>query len=201
MTRERRQRLMIFCVGIFPAAVLAIDLWLYVSMEGWTYSLLNDGTDALWPGVLMFGLVCFPLAAAFLGYDLFHYWSKRESLRWPVADGRVTAARIEIFKVKSARSTFDTSASFTPIITYAYEVAGTTHSDDIPLISHERREAADAVLRLHPVGAPLRVHYDPQDPGASVPEAGDDVAFGGVGGALVCAAVPFVLITVVTWLA
>ena len=78
MTRERRLRLKIFCFGILPVAVLAVDAWIYVSMQGWTYNLPADGAGVFWPGVLGYGLVFFPLAALCLGFDLFHYWSTRE---------------------------------------------------------------------------------------------------------------------------
>ena len=99
--------------------------------------------------------------------------------------------------MRRGRGLFLYDDEYQPIITYAYEVAGTTHSNDIPAIRYESREEAEAVLRADPVGAPLRVYYDPADPGTSVLDVGDEAAFRALGATLACAAAPFVMITVV----
>jgi hypothetical protein len=197
MTRERRQRLKIFCFGILPVAVLAVDAWIYVSMQGWTYGLPTDGAGVFWPGVVGLGLLWFPFAAACFGVDLFHYLSTRERKRWPVTEGRVTAARIEEMNVWRHRSIIPSGVEFMPIVNYAYEVAGITHSTDISATALESREAAEHVLRRHPVGATLRVYYDPDDPGASVLDRIDEPTYQGLKGALACAAAPFVIVTLV----
>ena len=160
MTRERRQRLKIFCFGILPVAVLAVNAWVYVSMEGWTYSLPADGAGVFWPGVLGYGLMFFPIAAVCLGYDLFHHLSTRERARWPVTQGRVTAARIEDIDVARGRSIIPTDVEFMPVVTYTHEVAGITHSTDIPAVSYESREEAESgaepASRRHDAAGVLR---------------------------------------------
>ncbi len=76
--------------------VLAIDLWLYVSMRGWTYNVKDHGAAAFWPIVLAFGAVCFPLAASAFANAVFDLWSARASMRWRATAGRVTDSTIEI---------------------------------------------------------------------------------------------------------
>jgi hypothetical protein len=206
MTRERRQRLKIFCFGVLPAAALAIDASFYVSMQGWTYSLRGSGADVFWPGVLLLGLMFFPLAAASVGYDLFHDWSTRGSARWPIVGGRVTAG--SIYVAYSGLS----PTRYVPLADYAYEVAGTIYRNLLPapgLKSRmyrvllppglKSREEAEEVLRSYPVGAQLRVYYDPDDPGTSVLETGDG-AFRLLGLTLFFAALPFVTVSfIIAW--
>ena len=197
MTRERRARLKIFCFGVLPVAVLAVNAWIYVSIQGWTYSLPTDGAGVFWPGVLGLGLMFFPVAAFCFGLDLFHHLSTRDRARWPVTEGRVTAARIETIEVRRHRSIIPSDVEFMPIISYAYEVAGITHSTDDPAIAYEEQEAAERVLRRHSVGTTLRVYYDPDDPGASVLDRIDEPNYAGLRAALYMAATPFVMVTLV----
>ena len=191
MTRGQRQALKVICLAVLPAAALAVDGWFYVSMKSWTYSLRENGAAAFWPGVLMFGALFFPMAALGFGSDLFKYWSTRASARWPVAEGRVTGGRIEIVERARGKSAIMYDTEYLPVVTYAYEVAGTRCSNDIPAIRLKSREEAEEVLRSYPVGTPLRVYYDPDDPGTAVLQTGDESAFRGLGLTLFVAALPF----------
>ena len=191
MTRGQRQALQIICLAGLPAAALAVDGWFYVSLKGWTYNLRESGAAAFWPGVLMFGALFFPIAAFGFGADLFQYWSTLASARWPVAEGRVTGGKIEVIERARGKSAIRTYEEYLPVITYAYEVADTACSDDIPALSLKSREEAEAVLRSYPVGAPVQAHYDPEDPGTAVLQIGDGPAFRTLGLTLLFAALPF----------
>lgn len=200
MTRGQRRALKIICLAVLPAAALAVDGWFYVSMKGWTYSLRENGADVFWPGVLTLGALFFPLAALGLGSDLFQFLSTGGSASWPVAEGRVTGGRIEIIERPRGKSAILYDETYLPVVTYAYEVAGTGCSNDIPAISRKRREEAEGVLLSYPVGAPLRVYYDPDDPGTSVLETGDGSAFRSFGFTLLFAALPFLIISlIIAW--
>lgn len=200
MTPGQRRTLKIVCLAVLPAAVLAVDGWFYVSMKGWTYSLRENGAAVFWPGVLTLGALFFPIAALALGNDLFQYVSTRASARWPIAEGRVTGGRIEIIERSRGKSAILYDQEYRPVVTYAYEVAGAGCSNDIPAISRKRREEAEEALRSYPVGAPLRVYYDPDDPGTSVLETGDESAFRSLGFTLLFAAAPFLTISlIIAW--
>jgi hypothetical protein len=197
MRHGQRQALKIICLAVLPAAALAVDGWFYVSMKGWTYNLRESGAAVFWPGVLMFGAFFFPLAALGFGSDLFQYWSTRASARWPVADGRVTGGRIEIVEVPRGKSAILYDTEYRPVVTYAYEVAGAGRSNDIPATRYKNREEAEEVLRSYPVGAPLRVYYDPDDPGTAVLQTGDGSAFRSLGFTLIGAALPFLITSLI----
>ncbi len=49
------------------------------------------------------------------------------------------------------------------------------------------------MLRRYPKGAPVRVRYDPEDPGTSVLQTSGGRAFKALGGALGLAIIPFTL--------
>jgi hypothetical protein len=191
MTHGQREALKILCFAVLPAVALAVDGWFYLSMQGWTYNLRDSGAAAFWPGVLTFGALFFPLAALGLGNDVFQYLSTRASARWPIAEGRVTGGKIEIIERSRGKSAILYDQEYRPIVTYAYEVAGAKCSNDIPALSRKSRGEAEEALRSYPVGAPLRVYYDPDDPGTSVLETGDESAFRLLGFAALFAAAPF----------
>jgi hypothetical protein len=200
MTRGQRQALKVICLAVLPVAALAVDGWFYVSMKSWTYSLRESGAAVFWPGVLTFGALFFPIAALGFGADLFQYCSTRASARWPVAEGRVTGGRIEVIEVARGKSAIRTYETYLPVVSYAYEVAGTRCSNDIPAIRLKSREEAEEVLRSYPVGAPVRAHYDPDDPGMAVLQTGDESAFRSLGFTLLFVALPFLTASlIVAW--
>jgi Protein of unknown function (DUF3592) len=200
MTRGQRQALKVICLAGLPAAALAVDGWFYVSMKSWTYSLPESGAAVFWPGVLMFGALFFPLAAFGFGSELFQYCSTHASARWPVAEGRVTGGRIEIIEVARGKSLIRRYETYLPVVSYAYEVAGTRCSNDIPATRFKNREEAEEVLRSYPVGTPLQAHYDPDDPGTADLQTGDGAAFRSLGAILLFAAAPFLMTSlIIAW--
>jgi Protein of unknown function (DUF3592) len=200
MTRGQRKALKVICLAVLPVAALAVDGWFYVSMKSWTYSLRDSGAAVFWPGVLTLGALFFPLAALGFGSELFQYWSTRASARWPVAEGRVTGGKIEIIERARGKSAIHTYETYLPVVSYAYEVAGTGYSNDIPATSFKNLEEAEEVLRSYPVGTPVRAHYDPDDPGTAVLQIGDGSAFRSLGFTLLFAAAPFLITSlIIAW--
>jgi hypothetical protein len=200
MTHGQRRALKIICLAFLPAAALAVDGWFYVSMKGWTYNLREHDAAVFWPGVLMFGAVFFPLAALGFGSALFQLLSTSGIARWPIIEGRVTDGRIEVVEVPRGKSAILHDEKYLPAVTYAYEVAGTTYSNDRPSYRLDRREEAEGELLAYPVGAPLRVYYDPDDPGTSVLEISDERVSRALGSTLVLAALPFLITAlVIAW--
>jgi hypothetical protein len=120
--------------------------------------------------------------------------------RWPVADGRVTAGRIEVIEVARGKSLIRTYETYLPVVSYAYEVAGARRSNDIPAITRKSREEAEEALRAYPVGTPVQAHYDPDDPGTAVLQTGDESAFRSLGFTLLFAALPFLTTSlIIAW--
>ena len=77
-----------------------------------------------------------------------------------------------------------------------------TYNNDLTafgLAPFESREVAERMLRPYPKGAPVRVRYDPDDPGTSVLRTTGGWALTALGVAAVSAITPFaVAITMVT---
>jgi hypothetical protein len=200
MTRGQRQALTVICYAVLPVAALAVDAWFYVSLKSWTYNLRDSGAAVFWPGVLTLGALFFPFAALFFGNDLFQNWSTRGSARWPVAEGRVTGGRIEVNLRRRGKSAISAYETYSPVVPYAYEVAGTACGNDLPASDFKSREEAEEVLRSYPVGAPVRVHYDPDDPGTAVLQIRDEWVFRSLGPTLFFAAAPFLATSlIIAW--
>ena len=193
-SRERRVFKILYAV-IIPLAVLAVDVTLYVSMHGWTYYVKRDGWATFWPIVLAFGGLFFPIAAGVAAKALFDLWSARASTRWLVAEGRVTSSTVEQQEhTRRAWVGYETYYEYLPKIAYTYEAGGSSHTNDLTafgLSAFETRPEAEQMLRAYPIGAPVRVHYDPEDPGTSVLQSVGGWAFKALGGAVLTAIFPF----------
>jgi hypothetical protein len=193
-SRERRVFKILYAI-VVPAGVLLLDAAFYVSMKGWTYNLREHGAAAFWPIVLAFGFLFFPIGAGVLAKAMFDIWSARASTHWRVAEGRVTDSTIEIHEyTRRGWIGWDTVQEYLPKVAYAYEAAGSTYKNDLTafgLSPLESRGDAERMLRGYPKGAPVRVHYDPDDPGTSVLQSTGGWAFKALGAALVTAAIPF----------
>ena len=91
---------------------------------------------------------------------------------WPTVMGKVTGSRVQ-------KTPLDTSPVhdltgparyiyfYRPVVSYTYSVDGTPYTSDT--VSFERigtggEADAQAVSRQYPVGLPVTVHYDPDDP-------------------------------------
>jgi hypothetical protein len=195
-SRERRAWKILYSIAV-PAAALLIDAALYWSMKGWTYNLREHGAAAFWPIVLAFGFLFFPLGAGLLAKAVFDLRSARASTHWRVADGRVTDSTIEIHEyTRRGWIGWDTYQEYLPKVAYAYEAAGNAYTNDLTafgLAPLETRAEAEGMLRGCPKGGPVRVHYDPDDPGTSVLQSTGGWAFKALGLALVFALTPFAI--------
>jgi uncharacterized protein DUF3592 len=193
-SRERRAFKILYAV-VVPVGVLLIDAALLMAMRAWTYNLKDHGAAAFWPIVVMLGALFFPIAAGLFAKSAFDLWSARASTHWRVAEGRVTESTIEIHEyTRRGWIGWDTVQEYLPKVAYAYEVAGSTYTNDLTafgLSPLESREEAERMLRGYPKGAPVRVHYDPDDPGTSVLQSAGGWALTALGAALLTAAIPF----------
>jgi len=93
------------------------------------------------------------------------------ALRWLDAPGKVTAASAELRGGGSAsRSTY-----YAPLIRYTYVVNGREREGSrlrFGLTTARSRAAAEKLLAPYPVGAAIKVRYDPENPDQSVLEPG-----------------------------
>ena len=90
-------------------------------------------------------------------------WAARE---WSVAQGRIAAARVE--SSTSTDSDGDTTTSYDVVVSYDYAVGGRRYRNDrLWLNDHalfSEPEDAEAELRSYPVGGPIEVTYNPDNP-------------------------------------
>jgi hypothetical protein len=193
MTPRARRNWKILCRGVVPAAVFAVDVALYVYIEGWQYR------AAFWPSVLVLGALLFPVCAAALATAIYDLAGVRLSTRWPTVDGRVSDSTIEAVE-HSRRSLLrvfrETYYTYRPVVGYEYVAARRKYKNDLiasGLGSLDTREEAEAVLRSYPKGARVRVHYDPDDPQSSVLQIAGGWALRAIGSALVALAIVFFL--------
>jgi len=90
-------------------------------------------------------------------------WSANQ---WPIAEGRVVATRVETST--SSDSDGDTTYSYDPIVTFDYVVDGRRYrSERLHLNQHQLYDwepDAQAELRAYPIGGPIDVSYNPENP-------------------------------------
>ncbi|AZO76491.1 MULTISPECIES: DUF3592 domain-containing protein [unclassified Bosea (in: a-proteobacteria)] len=108
---------------------------------------------------------------------------------WPVTQGEIVSSAVE-----QRRSTENgrTSKTYLPVIEFAYTVAGNRlHSRQVKLgleVSGSESFAQTLVDR-YPAGAPVDVHYDPQDPSNAALESPTETNWILLGVALACFAI------------
>jgi hypothetical protein len=89
----------------------------------------------------------------------------QQSTGWPCTDGRITRSEIVL-----------NDASYSPTVVYAYMVDGVDYQGtDIacaPRISTGDGDYARRCVARYPVGAPVAVYYDPDEPTTAVLEPG-----------------------------
>ncbi|HTY98378.1 MAG TPA: DUF3592 domain-containing protein [Rhodocyclaceae bacterium] len=92
----------------------------------------------------------------------------RASLAWPTAPGRVTVAEV--------REDYDSRGRYcTPRIAFEYQVDGRSYESDSLLVGTTPSGSmpyARSVTEKYPVGAAVRVAYNPADPQRAVLEPG-----------------------------
>jgi len=103
----------------------------------------------------------------------------RESEDWPVADGQVLSVKVQSHtshhRGSSGARAARTSTSYSVKVEYEFEVDGARFTGDrltIGQANFNRRKEAQAKAAEYPVGQPVKVHYDPEDPSRSCLETG-----------------------------
>jgi hypothetical protein len=122
--------------------------------------------------VFPWGVVLFGALAIWVGLD--DFMRARSSAEWPSVDGAITRSTIERVTSGGGSSNLR-SVTYAARIAYEYAVEGTRHTGQRISYGHVDTEAqsdADKVVKLYAVGRQLKVHYMPDNPGASVLEPG-----------------------------
>jgi len=111
---------------------------------------------------------CIVAGGAGLTYNAWSVFQSWAAQRWPVISGVVTSTNME---VKPSRL----GHYYEPHISYTYTVAGTTYKGELRRFGesdYSIRSSAEARLARYTVGAPVKVHYDPNDPDLAILELG-----------------------------
>ena len=137
-------------------------------MSQWRAALAK-GDAMSWMSKILIGLGGFFLVLPFLLYihGTLQTWAASD---WPVAQGRVASARVE--SSTSTDSDGDTTTSYDVVVAYDYSVGGRRYRNErLWLNDHalfSEPEDAEAELRTYPVGSPIEVTYNPENPQDSV---------------------------------
>lgn len=127
------------------------------------------------------------VALAFAGGRM--VYRSKVSKDWPTVQGTVLSSRVETLRSKRA-------VSFRPEVSYRYEVNGIPYtSDTVAFDGNGSGGLADAqaMTRHYATGAPVTLHYEPEDPSVACIECGSTgfvnylVTLGGAVFALVAA--------------
>ena len=93
---------------------------------------------------------------------------------WPQVDGAVTSSQIDV-DVQPNSSGNGMTTRYVADVAYRYAVAGQRYSSDqlgfVKVWTGDERDAR-SVQRRYPVGARVRVSYDPDDPSMAVLQPG-----------------------------
>jgi hypothetical protein len=116
------------------------------------------------------GIVLLLLASGMLLPCLFlpRYLRAKQSAQWPQAKGVITVSRLEVSYYRQRKA-------FRALIQYRYRVGDTSYSS--AQLSFNKYHAAPSaawqgVLDTYPVGKPVDVFYDPQNPAFAILEPG-----------------------------
>lgn len=93
----------------------------------------------------------------------------KASAAWPTTDGRVTRSEV------SHSTDADSGDSYSPEVTYQYQVAGVAHQNNVIKFgenAYSSRRKAEGIASGYPVNARVTVYYDPAQPERSVLEPG-----------------------------
>ena len=129
-------------------------------------------------------LILLPLGLLILAISLYFGGPQRASLGWISVEGSVINTYIEEYRDA------DQEVTYTPRIIYEYTVDGQTYTSQQIAFGIEQsygsQNRADDVLEDFPVGNPVTVYYDPEDPGNAVLDrsAGRNIFFIILGGGL-----------------
>ncbi|REJ86770.1 MAG: DUF3592 domain-containing protein [Planctomycetota bacterium] len=107
------------------------------------------------------------VVAFYVGWPIVE--NAQASQNWPVASGAVTDSRV-------TTSQSDESTLYRAEVLYSYEVDGREYSSDVVWFggnsSTSRRSGPAETVARYPVGAEVKVHYNPADPAVAVLEPG-----------------------------
>lgn len=118
--------------------------------------------------LLTFGLFWTAITGVFdvfIGYTL---WRQVRAESWPTVSGVVTKSEVE------SHSDSD-GTTYSAEISFRYQVNGQANESDTWRFgagSSSDSSEARGVVRRYPVGQPVTVHYDPNDPSSAVLEVG-----------------------------
>jgi hypothetical protein len=130
------------------------------------------------------GLVALGLFLMLVGGGLAFWFSRMNnafkvqasaSAAWPSVAGTVVAAEVQTRRHGGGLSGGRQSAQHTPLIAYHYGVGDQGYQGTrirYGLLVFNFKGGAEKVLAPYPVGAQVRVHYNPANPADSVLEAG-----------------------------
>lgn len=131
-----------------------------------------------------------------VGMGLLTLWKGIQMSAWPSVEGVVTACRLQERREQVAysdRST-RTMVSFEPMVDYYYSVDGQNYAGQriSPIEKRFARQLAQKMLDRYPVGTPIHVRYNPQNPAEaflSVSVSWSGLGFVLAGVALIAAAI------------
>lgn len=108
----------------------------------------------------VFAGLAFIVGAAFTGLALWMRSRARACLHWPSVDGTIIESRIDDAHLEMIK----------PVLRYRYQVDGQTHVGFRVAFSGygSSRPAMDRLIAPYPVGATVRVFYNPRDPASAV---------------------------------
>ena len=150
-------------LGMFACALIvnggSIDKALSTSLPGVHHPLM-----AL--GVGLMGVFC--IMAFFAGRR-----RAAQAASWPVTQGQIVSSEIESY-VSSSDDSSTKTTMYQPVIEYSYKVGGQEYHCNTLDFGGTSASGSDAAaakkVALYPVGMPVTVHYDPQNPGNAVLE-------------------------------
>lgn len=142
---------------------------------------------------LFLGIQALTLAAA-AGALVFGLWQVNTASAtdsWPTTSGTVLSSRVSVSKS-------DNGTSYSPDISYSYEVNGFTYTaDKVTFLSTGGRDGAESIVARYPVNAAIDVYYNPLRPSKAVLIPGMDwstymfaiIGVGGIVASLIMAAI------------
>lgn len=111
-----------------------------------------------------------------LGSGVYYVWGTQRAAaarHWSQAPGRIVSASLEREESTDTddRGRSRTSVTWSPRITYSYQVGGRILRNDVIWLTAARAfsngEEGDAFIASYPPGSPVIVRYDPANPGDS----------------------------------
>jgi len=119
--------------------------------------------------------------------------AKKAAETWQTAQGTILTSGIQEKRSRSSKGY--TTTTYWPYVTYQYSIMGQVYQGDKLGFGSAgyTRAKAEEVLAPYPQGAPVTVHYDPDDPNKAVLEMRE---FGA--GGLIAAGIIFLVLGVIS---